>query len=282
MPAPARSLFIVSADPDLVSAAKVAAVDAGATIGEVFVVADFASLDATDLTGHVLLDPRVFAEQSLHEWVTSCVRDRRVLVWILSGGDMVDADGLARFVGAQGALQLPINGPELSDRLSSPFGAPTPLRPTSPTPDDQVIIDHREDILSGDVEDSFVKNITQQDNGLFSAPYYNHRRDEEKKRAHRFRFPVSEVNFSADGELDDATLLAIVGVILCDTRDIDIVSQLGPSTFAALLPHTGPLGAKVFAERTISELKKLGLEDVIGDELEWDFGCQTWPDTPGL
>ena len=281
MAAPARDLTIVSADQDLVAAAQAAAAQAGDAVGTVSVIADFAALDCAEIDGHLLLDPRIFSAHSLHEWVMTCVREQRVLVWIMSFGNNVDADGLARFVGAQGALEMPLDLAAMSERLGSPFGVPTPVRPKLGIPDDEAILQHRDDILGGEEEDSFVANITQQDNGLFSAPYYNHRRDEERKRAHRFRFPCSEVSFSCDGELDDATLLAIVGVILCDTRDIDIVSQLGPSKFAALLPHTGPHGAKVFAERTISGLKKLGLKDVLDDDLDWEFESDTCPDGAG-
>ena len=38
-------------------------------------------------------------------------------------------------------------------------------------------------------------------------------------------------------------------VILLDTRDVDVVTRFDHHTFLALLPHTGPEGVRLFAER---------------------------------
>ncbi|MHC4380740.1 MAG: hypothetical protein ACYSU1_06595, partial [Planctomycetota bacterium] len=129
---PARSLTILSASDSVASACREAAAQAGAAVADVVHLADQAALDlAGTLDGLVVVDPAFMAPLSIQEWSLGFLRDHRVLLFLLTSGNSEDADGLARFVGAQGALAMPVDAGQLAEYLASPFGAPTSMRPES-------------------------------------------------------------------------------------------------------------------------------------------------------
>ncbi|MDP6850394.1 MAG: hypothetical protein QGH51_09035 [Planctomycetota bacterium] len=259
MPAPARPLTLLSANQEIISATQAAAAKAGDSVGELSILSSRNDMTSASMDGLVVVDPAFLAPEPVHEWVLALVREARALVWILTTGDLADADGLARFVGAQGAISSPPNPEELAERLSSPFGTPAPVRPVPPKPDDSSLGLNLDAILeeaAKETDQSFVQMITRPDTGLYTADYWQHRLDEEFKRSMRFRFPLGVVSFTSAGEIDSADMLDIAGVVLLDTRDVDIVAQFDPRSFVALLPHTGPAGTKLFAERVQDSLQK--------------------------
>ena len=276
MPAPSRPLTIVSSDPEVVQQAQAGALAAGDAVSQIAVLGHSSELSMDQSEGQVLVDPRV-VEGSVHEWVLGLVRQSRVLVWILTDGDWEDADGLARFVGAQGALSMPLDAETVADRLASPFGAPAPVRPQPGEPDAEGLVLSLDAILgnhdSPGAED-FHRNITLGESGLYHADYWQHRLDEEFKRSMRFRFPLGVVSFVANEELDDSRLLDLAGVVLLGTRDVDIVALFDPRTLVALLPHTGPAGTKLFGDR-VSE----ALGEEFGDSVQWNVHTVCCPDT---
>ncbi|HBF22585.1 MAG TPA: hypothetical protein DDW23_02100 [Planctomycetes bacterium] len=282
---PGRPLSILTADSLVESACREAAAKAGEqAVSEVQILENVSQ--AEGLEGLVVVDPRVFSGGGVHEWCLKFLRENRALLFLLTAGNTGDADGLARFVGAQGALGLPPNVDDLASRLASPFGAPTGPRPV-PLPE----VDARDlegtlaAALSGgedeDVSDSrqsFLAAVCDSETGLYSADFWRHRLDEEFKRSNRFRFPLGICSFAFDGEVDDGSLLDIASIILTDTRDVDVVARFGLNTFVALLPHTGPEGARLFVERVEQRLSELGLEDLVGDSVEWNTAVAMCPD----
>jgi GGDEF domain-containing protein len=281
---PTRPLTIVSADPAVVSACQEAARLAGAAVSEVTVHGDLAGLEAAaaGVEGQVVVDPALMAPHSVHEWTLGFLRHAKALVWLLSDGDEIDADGLARFVGAQGALARGLDPAALAERLMSPFGAAVSVRPEPISPDDSALGNSLGAILEGreaSQRDLFVQTITEQESGLFTRAYWEHRLDEEFKRSMRFRFPLGLVGFAFDGDVGEEALLDISGLILLDTRDVDIVTQFDPRTFVALLPHTGPAGARFFADRVGEALRARGMKDLLGETLEWRWAHAVCPNT---
>ena len=281
MTAPARPLAVASSDPEVLAAVREAAKLASDSVAS---LQEFSSMEeleaASDFEGQLVLDPALLAPESVHEWTLSFLRQARALVWVLTRGDLADADGLARFVGAQGALTIPLDAPALAERLASPFGAPS-LRPQALKPDETGLALGLDAILSGrepSEREAFVAGITVSDTGLFSPDYWRHRLDEEFKRSNRFRFPLGLVSLSFDGEVHADALMEIAGVILLDTRDVDIVAQFDPRTFVALLPHTGQAGTKLFAERVHAALAKCSLRDLLDEPLEWESSVVLAPD----
>jgi len=277
-----RSLTVFSADADIVTACQKAAALVPEAIGDFQVIASLMELAEQTVDGLVVVDPAVFAPLSVQEWSLDFLRNHRALLFLLTQGDLADADGLARFVGAQGAVSLPIQPEALADLLASPFGAPRSVKPApAPSVDAETLGESLTAMLGNRIDEDrevFLRHITDAETGLFASDYWEHRLDEEFKRSNRFRFPLGLVAFSMDGEVADARALEVASIILLDTRDVDVAARWDHRTFVALLPHTGPAGVALFAERVTQGLKKLGLKDLMSETVEWEASVGVCPD----
>lgn len=279
-----RALTVVSSDPAVVSACRQAADLASGAVQSVRVLATRAEAEreAASLEGFVVVDPAALAPGSVHEWTLGLLCRSHALVWILTRGDLQNADGLARFVGAQGALAAPLDAGELAERLRAPFGARPPAPPPAPAAGDEILGARLREALEHGVpatpRERFLRAVGDAETGLYAIGYWEHRLDEEFKRCQRFRSPLGLAAFWMDGEVDDETALEIGGLILLDTRDVDVVARREPTCFVALLPHTGLAGTRLFAERVARELRARGLRDVLGEPLEWTHAWAVAPD----
>lgn len=85
--------------------------------------------------------------------------------------------------------------------------------------------------------------------GLFNKSYLGLRLEEEFKRSKRYRFPLSfaiilanfveqEKEYS-DVAPFDLAVKEIAGILLSESRDVDIVARTGLQEFSLLLPNTG-------------------------------------------
>ena len=277
-----RNLAIISQNSETVAQCQEAAILAGDAIGEVVVYSSAAELEGVQCEGMVVVDPTALEQGSVHEWSLCFLRNHRALLFILSNGGHQDADGLARFVGAQGAILLPVNPATLADLLDSPFGAPQSVKPApAPQVDASSLEDRLAEMVSAHADEdreSFLRQITDAGTGLFSADYWEHRLDEEFKRSSRFRFPLGLVAFSLDGEVNDDCILNVASVILLDTRDVDVVARWDHHVFVALLPHTGPAGVRLFGERVLEGLRALEVRDLMGEIVSWEVSTAICPD----
>ncbi|HEX9793329.1 MAG TPA: diguanylate cyclase [Planctomycetota bacterium] len=283
---PVRNFHVVSADESVLEAARTAAAMVPDAVGTVREFRDRASLGARidDLEGLILIDPALFAPFSAYEWTLEFLRHATALVFVVARGKVEDADGLARFVGAQGAIQAPIEPRALAERLASPFSAtpstrPAPLVPGDPSAFERSLSGMLDDDAAESTRQRFLETITDEETGLFSATFFEHRLEEEFKRSNRFRFPLGLVSFVFDGEAEEAVLLEVAGVILTDTRDVDIVARYDANTFVALLPHTGPAGTRMFGERVLAKLAERDLHDLLGERMDWTVAHAVGPDS---
>ena len=116
-------------------------------------------------------------------------------------------------------------------------------------------------LLRFEREDTLLNRLQDPETGLFDGPYATLKLDEEWKRAHRFHQPLSLVllDLGLAGQLDDSArrqaLAEAAGVFLNECRDIDVLARFAPTVFLFLLPGTGPAGAEVLANRTLSALR---------------------------
>lgn len=281
---PSRPLTILSSDDALVATCKEAAAQAGEAVAEVSVLADAGALDAAGtLDGLVVVDPGFMAPLSIQEWALGFLREHRVLLFLLTTGNHEDADGLARFVGAQGALPLPLDVTELAEYLASPFGAPTGMRPEAiEAPDAAALGASIGEILKGrepQARERFLEAVADGETGLHTPEFWEHRLEEEFKRSSRFRFPLGLAAFTWEGEIDDDALLDLAGILLLDTRDVDVATRIGPRTLVAMLPHTGPEGTRLFAERVLQGMQARGLRDLLGEGLDLSSNVAVAPDS---
>lgn len=283
-----RPLTILAADPGVLAQCEQAAALGAEGISETKVYSNLDELAAAgEIEGLMVVEPSAFGTTNVHEWAIGFLRKHRVLLFLLSHGSGQDADGLARFVGAQGALTLPLDAHDLAERLTSPFGTPGGIpRPSMPEVDQETLEQNLGAQLGaifsqGDMggREEFVQSITDSETGLFTMDYWEHRLEEEYKRSNRFRFPLGLVAFRVDGMIGEEKMLDVSSVILLDTRDVDVVARYNDQTFLALLPHTGPGGANLFAKRVEDGLKALALHDLVGDTVEWTSSAVISPDS---
>lgn len=282
----ARPLTVLSADPAVLTACREAARAAGA--GSVSAVETFATPAALAAGGRrgglMVVDPRAMAGADVHEWALDYLRGNHVLLFLLSDArEPRDADGLARFVGAQAALACPPDPADLAARLRSPFGAGP--QQAAPRPDGvaeeiapAVLLALRGERDAG-ARERFLDAVADPETGLHSAEYWEHRLEEEFKRCNRFRYPLGLASFTLEGDVDDAILLDVAGVVLLDTRDVDVACRIGRGTFVALLPHTGPEGTRLFAERVRARIAARRLHDLLGEDLDVSVRVAGCPDT---
>lgn len=282
---PARPLTILSTDPAVLEVCRQAARLAGASaVAAVEECGTAAALEAGGRrSGLMVVDPRALAPASAHEWALDYLRRNHVLMFMLSSSrEMQDADGLARFVGAQAALPCPPTAEDLAARLRAPFGGSgagaAPSAPTTAAALAPAVLEALRSERDPGARARFLEAVADPDSGLHSAEYWEHRLEEEFKRCNRFRYPLGLAGFTLEGEVDDATLLDVAGVVLLDTRDVDVACRYGRSTFVALLPHTGPEGSRLFAERVRQRIEGRHLQDLVGEPLEITVRVAGCPD----
>jgi GGDEF domain-containing protein len=281
---PARTLTILSANDSVVAACQTAAASAASAVSGVTVHANLTELSAAGTCeGLVVVDPAFIAPLSVQEWALGFLREHRVLLFLLTTGNVADADGLARFVGAQGALEMPVDAATLADRLASPFGAPSKVRPDAlPAPDAAALSESIGKILQGrepEARERFLEAVADGETGLHTPEFWEHRLEEEFKRSSRFRFPLGLASFSWEGEINEDALLDLAGILLLDTRDVDVAAHIGARSLVAMLPHTGPEGTRHFAERVFNAMQARELRDLLGEPLELEFSTAVAPDS---
>ena len=281
---PARDLHVLTSDPAVAQACRDAAARAAGAVSSVTVHADAAALSAAGpIDGVVVADPAAVAPHSVQEWAVSFLRGHRVLLFLLTHGEAADADGLARFVGAQGALALPLDPQALAERLESPFGVPLGGRPEPiATPDAAALGASLAEVLKErepEARERFLQAVADPDTGLYTPEFWEHRLEEEFKRSARFRFPLGLASFRWEGEIGEDVLLDLAGVVLLDTRDVDVACRFRYHTVVVLLPHTGPEGTRLFAERVAGRMTERGHLDLLGEPLEISVATATAPDS---
>jgi GGDEF domain-containing protein len=282
---PQRSLTVLTADPKVRAACEAAVATVPQAVSSVTFFDGCEALEAAGPDGLVVIDPRCVPSHAVHEWSLGFLRQHRALVFLLTLGDADDGEGLARFVGAQGALAIPVDPAALAERLASPFGVSLPTQGRELPEIDQSALEANlgaklTAILGGDENggEEFVQSITDPETGLYVFDYWEHRLEEEFKRSNRFRFPLGLAAFRIDGMIAEERLLDVASIILLDTRDVDVVTRFDHHTFLALLPHTGPEGVRLFSERVRAGLQELGLQDLAGEQVEWLTATAVSPD----
>lgn len=94
--------------------------------------------------------------------------------------------------------------------------------------------------------------VTDPETGLNNRASFKVKLDEELKRAERYGVPLSALLIKLSGDVRPMTLKEIAGLLLLQSRDLDIIGRYGHSDFSLLLPNTPQEGAVLLARR-ISE-----------------------------
>ncbi len=107
-----------------------------------------------------------------------------------------------------------------------------------------------------------VSLLTDDATSLLNPVYFRLRVDEEFKKSRRFGWQHSLLVIDVEGleQIQEqegqnavrAALLDIAGIILTESRDVDLSARIEAVRFAMLLPGTPPDGAKDMVQRVMS------------------------------
>lgn len=231
--------------------------------------------------GFLLLDDRLpdWNAYELCRRFKSTTRMR--VVMLLHSEDRFGA-GIARFCGADGTLELPLNAAALQESLETRYpeikvdellrkaekSAANPSFPEALLKD-----------VTGEPDKDLVEAIIDPETKLFNYAFLAYKLDEEFKRATRFKYPLSCVMVGFDGEASSDVLLDLSGIFLTHSRDTDVLGRFDLNSFLFLLPNTGLSGAKIMAERVLDAANRKKMKDLVGESLEISVGIAVCPHT---
>ncbi|MBN2490287.1 MAG: diguanylate cyclase [Planctomycetes bacterium] len=131
--------------------------------------------------------------------------------------------------------------------------------------------------------------FTDPDTGLNSRAYFKIKLGEELKRAQRYGLALSALLIKLQtpgaagrdegaGPASPMTIKEIAGILLLESRDLDVIGHTSPSDFAMLLPSTNQDGAVLLAQR-ISEriITHPFVDNAGGRDFQVRIGVATYP-----
>jgi two-component system, cell cycle response regulator len=201
--------------------------------------------------------------------------------------------GRGRYVGADDILEYPLTAQKVEEILHYPFED----------------MDSTGKVLSGEKRgkhdrlvssvvrdgapirpDGLVARITDPLTGLCNKAYMNLKMEEEFKKSRRYGTPLSLIILDVDNFRDiyqengkscvKEVLVEIGSVLLCESRDIDIVGRIGESRFLILLPSTDLDGSKVMADRVFNNILERPFEvadSAVGITVTLSMGISSCP-----
>jgi diguanylate cyclase (GGDEF)-like protein len=187
--------------------------------------------------------------------------DAPIPTLLLADGDDPYVRARARHVGAKRVLFGSPATIELRDLVQHDWSRIDPLdlssRSTSGARNDRLIRDLLDAPAASD--GSLLSRVTDALTGLVQRDYLALKCEEECKRASRYGQPLSLVAIEIAGfdelvakngaAVGDEAVIEVAGVLLCESRDVDVAGRAGPARFHMLLPATPIEGARVVASR---------------------------------
>jgi diguanylate cyclase (GGDEF)-like protein len=138
--------------------------------------------------------------------------------------------------------------------------------------------------------DGLVARITDPLTGLCNKSYMNLKMEEEFKKSKRYGTPLSLIIMDIDNFRElyqeqgksavKEVLVEIGSVLLCESRDIDIVGRIGESRFLILLPSTDLDGSRVMADRVFNNILERPFEiseSAVGVKVNISMGISSCP-----
>ena len=191
------------------------------------------------------------------------------IVMLLDDGDTY-TENRALICGADAILK---RGPDgrlgdgaLAAKLQSLLSEKSLGAPEPETPSEAENLQRLLDTASQNLrqENPVLAHITDSLTGLYNAEYTEIKLAEEFKRTRRFGHALSvvdiQLHMGSGGEEKDSdsewrhVLNEVAGLLLCESRDIDVLSRHDATTFRLLLPHTPIKGAESMVERILSNV----------------------------
>lgn len=229
--------------------------------------------------GDVLLVDAWFRRGNVYENVRKLTGHTRARTFVVIDRENRFAEGIARFCGATGVIERPIQPSRLRELLSQHGEARGPLAreqrgqggEENPVPE-KLLTD-----LAGKPDQNLVSALVDPETGLFNFAFLNYKLDEEFKRSRRFHDPLACVMLGFEGQVLPEVMRELASVFLEASRDTDILGRFDENSFLFLLPRTGPDGAAVMARRVGDLAHKRGLTDLVGDPVVISVGITAIP-----
>jgi diguanylate cyclase (GGDEF)-like protein len=125
--------------------------------------------------------------------------------------------------------------------------------------------------------------VTDDKTGVKNYHYFRIRLVEEFDRARRYGKDLGLIMLDIDGfkalndrhghPAGDAVLRELAHLLGAGQRSVDVIARYGGEEFAALLPETGPLGARAFAERLRQRVASHGFSLPGGERIGVQVSC---------
>jgi|GEM_PF-1723764 len=187
-------------------------------------------------------------------------------VILMTDRDDAYSRGRGRYVGADDILEYPLDPRKVEELIHYPFEDVDSAG--------KVLTGKREKhdkFLSAVVRegapirpDGLVARITDPLTGLCNKAYMNLKMEEEFKKSRRYGTHLSLLIMDIDNFRDvyqrhgkgagKEILVEVGSILLCESRDIDIVGRMAESRFLILLPSTDLDGAMVMGDRVLNNV----------------------------
>jgi diguanylate cyclase (GGDEF)-like protein len=272
-----RTIRVLTNDNALLSSVQAAAEEL--TGWDVARVEEQALLvDQPPVSGDLLLIDAWSRGDNVYEYCRKLTGHTKCRTFIVVDHDNRLAEPIARFCGATGIVERPLNRSALAallDEYPGPVAAlPVEERGTGKVDLPEALL---VDLTTGVPDQVMISALIDPATGLFNYAFLNYKLDEEFKRARRFEHPLACVMLGFEGQATEEVLRELAGIFLASSRDTDVLGRFDESSFLFLLPNTGPDGAQVMAQR-VGELAQVrGLRDLVGDPLQISAGISYCP-----
>lgn len=180
--------------------------------------------------------------------------------------------GRARYVEADEIVEHPVTADQISKILETPYEE---MDSTG-----KIILGKKEkhdkfmsSLLKGRASikpDGLMAKISDPLTGLCNRAYIHLKLEEEFKKSKRYGTPLSCILVDIDNFENivnkhgkngaNEVLVEVASMLLCESRDIDIVGRVEDSKFLILLPSTDLEGARVMADRVFNNVLERPIE----------------------
>jgi len=229
--------------------------------------------------GDLLLVDCWLRRGNVYETVRKLTGHSRARTFVVTDRDNRFAESIARFCGATGVLERPIQGSRLRELLAQHCEARQPLahEQRGQTGGEHPLPERLLTDLAGKPDHNLVSALIDTETGLFNFAFLNYKLDEEFKRSDRFHQPLACVMLGFEGQVHPGVMRELASAFLEASRDTDILGRFDEHSFLFLLPNTGPDGAAVMARRVGDLAHQRELVDLVGDPIQISVGIAAIP-----
>lgn len=246
-------------------------------------------VEAPPAPGDVLVVDAWLKDRNVYELLRQLAGRTKCRTYLLVEAGNHLAEPIARFCGATGILERPLNGSKLRTALGVSAG-PRPQLAKEARGDaiseeftlprailEQIAASTGDQALGSRPGDGLMQAVIDPVTGLFNYPFLSYKLDEEFKRARRFNAPLACAMLGFESQASDDTLRELSSIFLSASRDTDVLGRFDENSFLFLLPNTGPDGAEIMARRVADAAEERRMLDLVGDRIEVAIGIANYP-----